>query len=428
MALTLTKAGKSLLQKIQVGEIEVIDFTGIAVGSGRWNTEDINDNISALKEMKIKNGLSNKQTEVRDNETIVTISATLNNKEIEEAFYVYEVGLYAMDGDEEVLYAFDITPSNEIAQAVVQANTVPQYIPVILDTALSSIDKVNIKITADVGFVSADQFENYKQDIKRQLDGKQPAGDYATTEALTSGLNNKSDKNHNHDGTYLNKTDAGNTYATNNHNHDSTYLKKTDASNTYATKSELSDGLAGKAATNHSHSNYAANNHNHDSVYSKTNHTHTGYAASSHSHAFSAITGTMAISDTRLTGNLSISRVSGAAGKPTITVTDSAKWIEIPLNNGEVLLYGYGVVTESEVGAHSINLPKTVKKLGQYNILGTRIDCYGHVTITAGYAGASFANYYSGACPSNKAFILSPAYQANGNLNGCTWEYVGILA
>lgn len=273
MALTLTKAGKSLLQKIQVGEIEVIDFTGIAVGNGRWNTEDINDNISSLKEMKIKNGLSNKQTEVRDNETIVTISATLNNKEIEEAFYVYEVGLYAMDGDEEVLYAFDITPSNEIAQAVVQANTVPQYIPVILDTALSSIDKVNIKITADVGFVSADQFENYKQDIKRQLDRKQPAGDYATTEVLTSGLSNKSDKNHNHDGTYLKKTDAS-----------STYLNKTDAGNTYATKEALNTGLAGKAASNHTHSNYASSNHNHDSVYSKVSHTHTGYAASGHNH------------------------------------------------------------------------------------------------------------------------------------------------
>lgn len=306
MALTLTKAGKSLLQKIQVGEIEVIDFTGIAVGSGRWNTEDINDNISALKEMKIKNGLSNKQTEVRDNETIVTISATLNNKEIEEAFYVYEVGLYAMDGDEEVLYAFDITPSNEIAQAVVQANTVPQYIPVILDTALSSIDKVNIKITADVGFVSADQFENYKQDIKRQLDGKQPAGDYATTEALTSGLSNKSDKNH---------------------NHDEEYLKQEKATELFAEKS-----------------------HNHDDAYSKANHTHTGYAASSHSHAFSAITGSMAITDKRLTGNLPISRVSGALGELKVTVADGVTWIETPLNNGKSLLYGIAKKTPTGDG------------------------------------------------------------------------------
>lgn len=217
-------------------------------------------------------------------------------------------------------------------------------------------------------------------------------------------LANKADSNHNHDSTYSKTSHTHTGYAASSHNHDTVYLKSATAASQYAAKS-------------HTHSNYAANNH-----------THTGYAASSHSHAFSAITGSMAITDKRLTGNLPISRVSGAAGKPTITVTDSAKWIEIPLNNGEVLLYGYGVVTESEVGAHSINLPKTVKKLGQYNILGGRIDCYGHVTITAGYVGASFANYYSGACPSNKAFILSPAYQANGNLNGCTWEYVGILA
>lgn len=425
MALTLTKAGKSLLQKIQVGEIEVIDFTGIAVGSGRWNTEDINDNISALKEMKIKNGLSNKQTEVRDNETIVTISATLNNKEIEEAFYVYEVGLYAMDGDEEVLYAFDITPSNEIAQAVIQANTVPQYIPVILDTALSSIDKVNIKITADVGFVSADQFENYKQDIKRQLDGKQPSGDYATTEALTSGLSNKSDKNHNHDEEYLKQEKATELFAEKSHNHDDAYSKANHTHTGYAASSHNHDTVYLKSAT--AASQYAAKSHTH-SNYSTTNHTHTGYAASSHSHAFSAITGSMAITDKRLTGNLPISRVNGAAGKPTITVTDSAKWIEIPLNNGEVLLYGYGVVTENQTGSHNIALPKTVKQLGEYNILNKRIACYGHVTITAGFVGLGFTQYYSAACISNNGFILAPAYEANGNLNGCTWEYVGILA
>ena len=180
--------------------------------------------------------------------------------------------------------------------------------------------------------------------------------------------------------------------------------------------------------TNTALANKADSNHNHDSTYSKTNHTHTGYAASSHSHAFSAITGSMAITDKRLTGNLPISRVSGAAGKPTITITDSAKWIEIPLNNGEVLLYGYGVVTENKTGVHGITLPKTVKQLGEYNFLNARTPCYGHVTITAGFVGIGFTQYYSAACISNNGFMLAPAYQANGNLNGCTWEYVGILA
>lgn len=89
--------------------------------------------------------------------------------------------------------------------------------------------------------------------------------------------------------------------------------------------------------------NKAASNHNHDSTYSKINHTHTGYAASSHNHAFSAITGTIAITDSRVTGTLPISRVSGAAAKPTHYTTENAHWVETPLSDGKVRLEGFGM-------------------------------------------------------------------------------------
>lgn len=161
-----------------------------------------------------------------------------------------------------------------------------------------------------------------------------------------------------------------NSKAASNHNHDSTYLKKTDASSTYATKEALNAGLAGKAATNHSHSNYAANNHNHDSVYSKTNHTHTGYAASNHSHAFSAITGTMAITDARLTGNLPVARVTGAAGKPKVYTTIEGTWVETPLSDGSVMLEGWGIVPQQSKADKDIQLPKTLKANGVIVAIG----------------------------------------------------------
>ena len=150
-------------------------------------------------------------------------------------------------------------------------------------------------------------------------------------------LANKADSNHNHDSTYskINHTHTG--YAASSHNHDNVYLKSATAASQYAAKS-------------HTHSNY-----------SPTNHTHTGYAASSHSHAFSAITGTMAITDTRLTGNLPVARITGAAGKPTHYTTPAGQWVEIPLSDGKIFLLGLVMNTIiSPSQPVNIDLPKTV--------------------------------------------------------------------
>lgn len=279
MALVLTKKGLELLQKLQVGEIPAIEFSDVAVGDGLWASSDINLDIAALKSVRIKTGIGSKKTTTRGEDTIVTISATLNNENITESFYVREVGLYAKDGESEILYAYDIIPENETAQAVVQSNIVPQYIPIMLDTALSNIDKVNITVTDDINFVITSEFEEYKEDtaetinnLKSELQGKideaneliaslNTAIDTAKSEittaykqadttmqttitkaykaadtALQTAINGKAATNHNHDRTYSKTNHTHTGYAASNHNHDSTYLKKTDASSTYASK------------------------------------------------------------------------------------------------------------------------------------------------------------------------------------------------
>lgn len=397
----ITDKGRELIANAITSETP-LDFTEMAVGDSNGTSYEPTSDMTALKHVTYRAAIGSMKINAEDKNVMefeFVVPASTGG------FYIREAGLYSSDG---TLIAISRLPEQYKADMAEGAGS---SMTVRILVAISSDAQIYITVPASITYATqtyvVEEFKKHKADSN-------PHEQYVLNDTYSAKIDELEEDI--------------NSKAASNHNHDSTYLKKTDASSTYATKEALNTGLAGKAAANHTHSNYAANNHNHDSVYSKTNHTHTGYAASSHSHAFSAITGTMAITDSRLTGNLPISRVSGAAGKPTITVTDSAKWIEIPLNNGEVLLYGYGVVTENKVGAHYINLPKTVKKLGQYNILGARVDCYGHVTITAGYTGTSFANYYSGACPSNKAFLLSPAYQANGNLNGCTWEYVGILA
>ncbi len=253
MALVLTKKGLELLQKLQVGEIPAIEFSDVAVGDGLWASSDINLDIAALKSVRIKTGIGSKKTTTRGEDTIVTISATLNNENITESFYVREVGLYAKDGESEILYAYDIIPENETAQAVVQSNIVPQYIPIMLDTALSNIDAVNITVTDDINFVITSEFEEYKENtaetinnLKSELQGK-----IDEANELIASLNTAIDTAKSEITTAYQQADTAlqiaiNGKAATNHNHDSTYSK-----------------------TNHTHSNYAASSHNHDSVYMK---------------------------------------------------------------------------------------------------------------------------------------------------------------
>lgn len=118
-----------------------------------------------------------------------------------------------MDEETEILYAYDITPETETAQAVVQSNIVPQYIPIILDTALSNIDKINISVTDSIMFVIQSEFDTYKQAVKttfntykqevqKKLDTKQDKGDYVIKQTFDTELAKKSDKTHNHNSIY----------------------------------------------------------------------------------------------------------------------------------------------------------------------------------------------------------------------------------
>lgn len=267
MALVLTKKGLELLQKLQVGEIPAVEFSDVAVGDGLWASSDINLDIAALKSVRIKTGIGSKKTTTRGEDTIVTISATLNNENITESFYVREVGLYAKDGESEILYAYDIIPENETAQAVVQSNIVPQYIPIMLDTALSNIDAVNITVTDDINFVITSEFEEYKEDtaetisnLKTELQSKideaneliialgsvidsakseittaYTRADNAITQAykqadtaLQTAINGKAASNHNHNDIYFTEAEINtklNKKANTNHNHDSQYVK-----------------------------------------------------------------------------------------------------------------------------------------------------------------------------------------------------------
>lgn len=318
----LTDVGKQKLAEAIANET-ALDFTEMAVGDSNGTSYEPTSDMTALKHVTYRAAIGSMKINAEDKnimefEFVVPASTG--------GFYVREAGLYSSDG---TLIAISRLPEQYKADMAEGAGS---SMTVRILVAISSDAQIYITVPASITYATqtyvAEEFKKHKADSNPHEQYVLNKTYSAKIDELEEDINSK---------------------AANTHNHDSTYLKKTDASSTYATKSELSDGLAGKAATNHSHSNYAANNHNHDSVYSKTNHTHTGYAASNHSHTFSAITGSMAITDSRLTGNLPVARVTGALGKPSI-----AHRLEPQQSNGTNYKSG-DVIYRYSIGPQAIN-------------------------------------------------------------------------
>ncbi len=263
----LTDVGKQKLAEAIANET-ALDFTEMAVGDSNGTSYEPTSDMTALKHVTYRAAIGSMKINAEDKnimefEFVVPASTG--------GFYVREAGLYSNDG---TLIAISRLPEQYKADMAEGAGS---SMTVRILVAISSDAQIYITVPASITYATQtyviEEFKKHKADSN-------PHEQYVLNEIysdkideLQEDINSKAANTHNHDSTYLKKTDAS-----------STYLNKTDAGNTYATKEALNSGLAGKAASNHTHSNYAANNHNHDSVYSKTNHTHSNYASSSHNH------------------------------------------------------------------------------------------------------------------------------------------------
>lgn len=253
----LTDVGKQKLAEAIANET-ALDFTEMAVGDSNGTSYEPTSDMTALKHVTYRAAIGSMKINAEDKnimefEFVVPASTG--------GFYVREAGLYSSDG---TLIAISRLPEQYKADMAEGAGS---SMTVRILVAISSDAQIYITVPASNTYATqtyvVEEFKKHKADSN-------PHEQYVLNEIYSDKIDELQEDI--------------NSKAANTHNHDSTYLKKTDASNTYATKSEMNTGLADKAARNHTHSNYAASNHNHDSVYSKNNHTHTGYAASSHNH------------------------------------------------------------------------------------------------------------------------------------------------
>lgn len=268
----LTDVGKQKLAEAIANET-ALDFTEMAVGDSNGTSYEPTSDMTALKHVTYRAAIGSMKINAEDKNIMefeFVVPASVGG------FYIREAGLYSSDG---TLIAISRLPEQYKADMAEGAGS---SMTVRILVAISSDAQIYITVPASITYATqtyvVEEFKKHKADSN-------PHEQYVLNEIysdkideLQEGIDSKAASNHNHDSTYLkktdasstylNKTDAGNTYATKealnaglagkaatNHNHDSAYLKKTDASSTYATKSELNTGLSGKAASNHNHDN-----------------------------------------------------------------------------------------------------------------------------------------------------------------------------
>ena len=259
----LTDVGKQKLAEAIANET-ALDFTEMAVGDSNGTSYEPTSDMTALKHVTYRAAIGSMKINAEDKNIMefeFVVPASVGG------FYIREAGLYSSDG---TLIAISRLPEQYKADMAEGAGS---SMTVRILVAISSDAQIYITVPASITYATqtyvVEEFKKHKADSNPHEQYVLNDTYSAKIDELEEDINSKAASNHNHDSTYLKKTDASNTYATKealntglagkaatNHNHDSAYLKKTDASSTYATKSELNTGLAGKAATNHSHSNY----------------------------------------------------------------------------------------------------------------------------------------------------------------------------
>lgn len=122
----------ALLTKAQAGKCN-IHFEKLETGNGIWS-EDITD-ATALKSLKQSFAFS--MIEIPDgNTSTVVLEAVLNNRDLEELYYLREMGVYAIDPDDgSIMYAIAVADEDSV------------YLPANNGMGISTItERINIEV------------------------------------------------------------------------------------------------------------------------------------------------------------------------------------------------------------------------------------------------------------------------------------------
>ena len=341
--IVLTEKGLALRDKLNAGQTTAT-FTRFCTSSAEYDQSELGV-LTELKDSKLESAVTN--LEIREDHTMV-ISGAVDNKSLQEGYYITLIGLYAKETDgEEILFAVSKVSS-------------PMYMPeksgalsgmsIRFSVKIENSDSINVTVdpttAATLGDLNAlrsevttPTFEDYEseespalpalEDAMKQIkSGNTMRVILQNTKAAFKGL--------------LNLVNA-----------------KVNQKDYDAAVSKLNGDISTHKSSGDHDSRYALKNHNHDSVYSKL----------SHSHAWSAIT----------------SKPSTFA--PSSHTHDDRYYTESEVNNKlkDIVISKQFTSGSKNIGANdsaeitvTISVPSGYKFLGVHNVMSNGNVCPGY--------------------------------------------------
>lgn len=180
----ITEKGINLLAK--VGET-TIEFTRAATGDGAYTNEEVLSERTSLKAQKQEFPISS--VSVLDESTVYLrfiISNSQNAVNLENGYYIKEVGIFANDPDEgEILYAITTAVTDQWDYLPKYNELMPSVITMEFYTKVNNSDKVCIKASCGA-YATADDVIDIQNGMKNKVDKVEGKGlstnDYTTEE------------------------------------------------------------------------------------------------------------------------------------------------------------------------------------------------------------------------------------------------------
>ena len=173
----LTENGKNILSKSIASKVPII-LSSMALGDGISSDMPITDMINIVLKKEIENySYDNGQAYVR---------STFTNENLTEGFYIREIGIYAVDPDDESEFLFAYTNAQDGDADYFSPGTGKVILKEIIEvaTGFSGSQDIHLTIDSSTAMVTIDEFNNKINEINQVVTEKANKTDIITTKTI----------------------------------------------------------------------------------------------------------------------------------------------------------------------------------------------------------------------------------------------------
>ncbi len=165
---TITMKGRNLLAKIVADKIP-LTLSYIGLGDGlQEETEEVISLVNEIMKKEIES------CEYNEKEGQYYIRRVFTNAELEEGFYIREVGIYAIDPDEgEILYAYTNAGETGVDYFAPGKGKVIVKEIIEMATKFGNAENITVMIDPSIALVTEQEFEDYKNSNKIDINNLQ---------------------------------------------------------------------------------------------------------------------------------------------------------------------------------------------------------------------------------------------------------------